>query len=96
MNGYFRIYLKARSVRGYVYFCLLAVVGVIGHLKREERKVGAGKYDFAVRLWRLVGGRQWGGSGADKGLVQTVASLTANLDGAVAAADSTWGQDSSW
>ncbi len=37
-----------------------------------------------------------GGNGADKGLVRTVASLTANLDGVVAAADSTWGRDSSW
>ncbi len=39
-----------------------------------------------------------GDDGADKGLVRTVASLTADLDGAAAAAaaDSTWGQDSSW
>ncbi len=88
--------MKARSVQGYVYFCSLAVVGVVGHLKREERKVGAGKYDFAVRPWRLVGGRQWGDNGADEGLVRTVASLTANLDGLMVMADSTWGQDLSW
>ncbi len=37
-----------------------------------------------------------GDNGADKGLVWTVASLTANLDRAAVAVDSTWGQDSSW
>ncbi len=37
-----------------------------------------------------------GGDGADEELMQTVASLAANLDGAVAAVDRTWGGDLSW
>ncbi len=37
-----------------------------------------------------------GDDGADKGLVQMVASLTADLDGVAAVADITWGRDSSW
>ncbi len=37
-----------------------------------------------------------GDNSADKGLVQMVASLTADLDREATAADSTCGQDSSW
>jgi hypothetical protein len=37
-----------------------------------------------------------GDDGADEGLVQTVASLTADLDGAAVVADSNWGRDSFW
>ncbi len=37
-----------------------------------------------------------GGDGADKELMQMVASLAADLDEAAAAADRTWGGDLSW
>ncbi len=37
-----------------------------------------------------------GEDGADEELMRMIASLAANLDGAAAAADRTWGGDSSW
>ncbi len=37
-----------------------------------------------------------GGDGADKELMRTVASLAADIDGAAATADRTWGGDLSW
>jgi hypothetical protein len=78
---------------------LLAVVGVvidIGHLKTEERKVGAGKFDFAECPQRLVGGRRGLTMVRSNGFVQTVASLTANLNRMAAVADRMPGIDSSW
>ncbi len=91
----------------YAYFWLLVVVDVVvgvGHLKRKKRKLVLGTAIVFFWLRQLVGGRQGLMMMRSKGqdfvlfcffVIQTVASLTANLDRMVAAADKSKGQDSS-